>query len=79
MDHDRRGSVQGNPFAALKPKEPTDDELFVEVRRILSQADLMTITKKQVRDQLSVLFKVDLSTKKATINEMIEGILSGDL
>lgn len=68
-----------NPFDSLKIKGPSDDEIFIQVQRILSQADLMTITKKQVRDQLSSHFKIDLIHKKVTINEMIEGILSGNL
>jgi len=59
--------------------QPTDEELLFEVRRILSTANLMNITKKQVRDELSVWFKVDLSGRKGLINGYIEDILQGKL
>ncbi|KAJ3080887.1 hypothetical protein HK102_002745 [Quaeritorhiza haematococci] len=58
---------------------PTDDEILVQVRRILSTANLMTITKKQVRDELSAHFGVDLGARKAVINGFIEDILQGRL
>ncbi|KAI8799852.1 chitin synthase-domain-containing protein [Cladochytrium replicatum] len=54
---------------------PTDEELMREIRRILSTANLMTITKKQVRDELTKLFGVDLMPRKAAINSMIEQVL----
>ncbi|KAI9350347.1 chitin synthase-domain-containing protein [Obelidium mucronatum] len=59
--------------------EPTDEQLLVEIRRILASADLMTVTKKQVRDELTALFRVDMSSRKATINGFIEEILQGKL
>jgi chitin synthase len=58
---------------------PSDDDLLREIRRILSTANLMTITKKQVRDELSALFGVDLTPRKAIINHFIEEILQGRL
>ncbi|KAJ3056155.1 hypothetical protein HK097_007879 [Rhizophlyctis rosea] len=58
---------------------PSDDVILREVRRVLSTADLMTITKKQVRDDLSVYFGVDLTPKKGVINQFIEEILQGRL
>lgn len=56
---------------------PSDDRIFAEVKKMLTGADLMTITKKQVRDELSIIFETDLSVKKKEINDMIEDILSG--
>ncbi|KAJ3039984.1 hypothetical protein HDV00_011539 [Rhizophlyctis rosea] len=58
---------------------PNDDVILREVRRVLSTADLMTITKKQVRDDLSAYFGVDLTPKKGIINGFIEEILQGRL
>eukprot|EP00834_Sanchytrium_tribonematis_P005982 NODE_403_length_8041_cov_0.563712.p6 type:complete len:122 gc:universal NODE_403_length_8041_cov_0.563712:1723-2088(+) len=54
---------------------PTDNEIYMEIERIINSADLMTITKKQVRDELSRRFGVDLSHKKDMINKSIDQIL----
>jgi hypothetical protein len=58
--------------------EPTDMDLKREIRRILSNSDLMTITKKQVREQLSSLFSMDLTHRRTTINAIIDEILKSD-
>ncbi|KAJ3190616.1 hypothetical protein HK101_008533 [Irineochytrium annulatum] len=58
---------------------PTDDDILREVRRILATANLMTVTKKQVRDELGQVFGMDLTSRKATINQFIEEILQGRL
>ncbi|KAK9696190.1 hypothetical protein K7432_012606 [Basidiobolus ranarum] len=58
---------------------PNDDEILAEIRRILSVADLMTVTKKQVREQLSLTFGVDMSTHREFINNAIELVLQGQL
>jgi chitin synthase len=58
---------------------PTDDEILQEIRRILSNANLMSITKKQVRDELSEHFGIDMSSKKEYITNCIELILQGKL
>ncbi|KAJ3187299.1 hypothetical protein HDU85_006587 [Gaertneriomyces sp. JEL0708] len=69
----------GGGFAAGVSGLPSDDEILREVRRILATGDLMTITKKQVRDELGAVFGVDLTPKKAVINQFIEEILHGRL
>ncbi|KAI9330925.1 chitin synthase-domain-containing protein [Zopfochytrium polystomum] len=56
---------------------PSDEEILRELKRILATANLMTITKKQTRDELSAIFGVDLTPKKAVINQYIEEILQG--
>lgn len=57
---------------------PTDEEILAEIRNILTSADLMTLTKKQVRESLSVKFGgVDLKSKREYINQMIDMILKG--
>jgi chitin synthase len=58
---------------------PSDQELLQEIRHILSTTDLMKITKKSVRDQLSRLFGVDVSPRKEYIHYCIDGILKGEL
>ncbi|KAL1916705.1 uncharacterized protein VTP21DRAFT_5409 [Calcarisporiella thermophila] len=56
---------------------PTDEEIVAEVQSILSTADLMSITKKQVREQLSARFGTDLTARKEFINKCIEQVLRG--
>jgi len=58
---------------------PSDEEIVREIRQILSTADLMNITKKQVREQLTAFFNVDMSPKKSYINSVIESILEGKM
>ncbi|ORY08021.1 hypothetical protein K493DRAFT_310029 [Basidiobolus meristosporus CBS 931.73] len=67
----RRGSAAGGL--------PTDEEILEEVRAILSVADLMTITKKQVRDELTRYFAVDMTYRKDYVNSCIDMILQGKL
>ncbi|KAI8976912.1 chitin synthase [Pilobolus umbonatus] len=58
---------------------PSDNEILNEIRSILATANLMSITKKQVREQLSDTFGVDMIVKKEFINTSIEYILQGRL
>ena len=58
---------------------PTDEEILREIRHILSTTDLMKVTKKSVREQLSQYFGVDLSSEKEFIHRSIDAILRGDL
>ncbi|KAI8379313.1 chitin synthase-domain-containing protein [Radiomyces spectabilis] len=60
------------------PMLPEDEDLEREIYRIMTNANLMTLTKKQVRDQLSVLFGVDVTIKKGFINATIDRILAND-
>ncbi|KAI9096605.1 chitin synthase-domain-containing protein [Phlyctochytrium arcticum] len=61
------------------PGSPSDEDLLRETRRVLATANLMTVTKKQVRDELSAVFNVDLTSRKQVINGFIEDILQGRL
>ena len=54
----------------------TDEMLYNEIRQALVGADLMTLTKKQIRDNLSAKLGVDLKPRKETMNRMIDDILS---
>ncbi|KAJ3368121.1 hypothetical protein GGF31_006829 [Allomyces arbusculus] len=67
-----RASMGGPSAAGL----PTDEEIYYETRRILSTANLMTITKKQVRDELSALFNVDMTPRREFINQCINEFLA---
>ncbi|ORY01252.1 hypothetical protein K493DRAFT_209876 [Basidiobolus meristosporus CBS 931.73] len=58
---------------------PGDSEIVDEIRVILSNADLMAITKKQVRDELSAHFHVDMNLRKDYVNSCIDMILQGRL
>jgi chitin synthase len=83
IDHIKRSSNVGPPpFAAIDEAPvpfPSDEEILAEVRHILSTTDLMKVTKKSVRDQLTRLFGVDLTPKKEYIHKCIDGILKGEL
>ncbi|KAI9252828.1 chitin synthase [Phascolomyces articulosus] len=72
-------SINGNEEGELKMILPEDDEIERELRRILAGANLMTLTKKQVRNQLSQQFRVDLTIKKGFINSAIERILENEM
>ncbi|KAL2130321.1 hypothetical protein VTI74DRAFT_6593 [Chaetomium olivicolor] len=58
---------------------PSDDALLAEIREILRTADLMTVTKKGVKQELERRFGVPLDGKRAYINSATEAILSGQL
>ena len=73
-------SPQSIPMQPMKETSalPSDNEILAEIRNILTTADLMTLTKKQVRENLSVKFNgVDLKPKREYINQMIDKILKG--
>ncbi|PNP47238.1 hypothetical protein TGAMA5MH_01053 [Trichoderma gamsii] len=58
---------------------PTDDQILGEIRDILKTADLMTVTKKGVKQELERRFDVPLDAKRAYINSATEALLSGQL
>ncbi|KAH6681143.1 chitin synthase [Plectosphaerella plurivora] len=58
---------------------PSDDALLSEIREILRTADLMTVTKKGVKQELERRFGVPLDAKRAYINSATEALLSGQL
>ncbi|KAI9355051.1 chitin synthase-domain-containing protein [Zopfochytrium polystomum] len=65
--------------ARASGRAPSDDEILRELKRILASANLMSITKKQARDELSAIFGADMAPKKALINQFIDEILQGRL
>ncbi|KAF3767745.1 family 2 glycosyltransferase [Cryphonectria parasitica EP155] len=58
---------------------PSDDALLAEIREILRTADLMTVTKKGVKQELERRFGVPLDARRAYINSATEACLSGQL
>ncbi|OAQ24140.1 glycosyltransferase family 2 protein [Linnemannia elongata AG-77] len=78
--HMRTGSTASGSVAQFVPPtmgsdQPTDEELANEIQNVLATADLMSITKKQVRERLMAFFGVDLTSRKEYINEVIERVL----
>jgi chitin synthase len=55
---------------------PSDEEIRREVQRITATADLTTLTKKQVREQLSRHFGINMAYRKDFINNCIEEVLN---
>jgi chitin synthase len=47
---------------------PSDDALLAEIREVLRTADLMTVTKKGIKQELERRFGVPLDAKRAYIN-----------
>ncbi|KAK9773970.1 putative Class V chitin synthase [Seiridium cardinale] len=58
---------------------PSDDALLAEIREILQNADLMTVTKKGIKQELERRFGVPLDSRKAYIGSATEALLSGQL
>eukprot|EP00158_Paraphelidium_tribonemae_P009453 Partr_v1_DN28871_c0_g1_i1_m33284 putative Chitin Synthase len=59
--------------------QPTNEQISAQIKAILATANLMTVTKKQVRDELSMFFGTDMTSKKEFINKVIEDVLQGKL
>ncbi|KAI8381210.1 chitin synthase [Radiomyces spectabilis] len=70
---------QGGLQPMMSPGFPSDEEILLEIRNILATANLMSVTKKQVREQLTAFFGFDMTPKKEYINTSIEYILQGRL
>ncbi|KND01644.1 uncharacterized protein SPPG_03441 [Spizellomyces punctatus DAOM BR117] len=58
---------------------PSDQLIISEVRRIVERSDLMTISKKTIRELLGQLFRVDLSAKKQLISDVVDELLDNML
>ncbi|KAG1641830.1 hypothetical protein G6F44_005444 [Rhizopus delemar] len=52
-----------------------NEEIMMQVKRILETADLTKVTKKQVREELQAFFGVPMQSRKDYINACIENIL----
>jgi len=65
--------------ALAAPGGVSEDMLAQEIRRILAGANLMTVTKKQVRDELAMIFGMDMTPRKDFINAVIEQTIRGGM
>lgn len=71
----RRGSGAG----FLVPNQgglPSDEQIVADIRNVLARADLNTITKKGVRQELETMYGTELGDKKTFVNQAIEDQLS---
>lgn len=79
MAGNRQSQFGGSQFLAASPSQqelemtnlagmPSDDALLAEIREILKTADLMTVTKKGVKQELERRFGVPLDARRAYIN-----------
>ncbi|KAH8681030.1 chitin synthase-like protein [Xylariales sp. PMI_506] len=59
-----QGEMEMSNLASL----PSDDALLTEIREILRTADLMTVTKKGIKQELERRFNVPLDARRAYIN-----------
>lgn len=57
------------------PGQPSDAELERAVQEILRNADLNSITKREVRRTLEEHFGMDLTSRKGMINGVIDRVL----
>jgi len=62
-----------SPFEDLGA--PSDAELEATINGLVKEADLNTLTKREIRQRLEDHFATDLSSRKAAINAMIERAL----
>ncbi|KAF2861640.1 glycosyltransferase family 2 protein [Piedraia hortae CBS 480.64] len=65
--------------AAGMDQQPSDDALLAEIRDILRNADLMTVTKKTIKIELERRFGVPLDARRQYIGSATEAILGGQL
>lgn len=54
---------------------PTSAELLNEIRRMIAEGNLMTMTKKQIRESLSARFGVDLVGRREEVNGLVDEVL----
>ncbi|CAM1511147.1 Fc.00g086600.m01.CDS01 [Cosmosporella sp. VM-42] len=81
MPGNRNSQFGGSQF--FSPEDmvglPGEDALLAEIKDILKTADLMTVTKKGIKQELEKRFGVPLDAKRAYINSATEACLSGQL
>jgi len=67
----RRGSGAGFPVPN-RGGLPSDEQIIADIQAVLARADLNTITKKGVRQELENMYGTELGEKKAFVNQAIE-------
>lgn len=81
MGDNRMSTFGGSQFFSAEDMVglPSDDAILAEIREILKTADLMTVTKKGIKQELERRFDVPLDAKRQYINSATEALLSGQL
>ncbi|KAG8983250.1 hypothetical protein FRB90_006182 [Tulasnella sp. 427] len=69
--------ASGGPLMGGEGGGPTDFELELATQKILGNADLNSITKREVRRQLEQQYGIDLTSRKGIINAAIDRHLNG--
>jgi chitin synthase len=59
--------------------QPTDDQLLAGIREIIASADLMSVTKKSIKQDLERKFNVGLDSRREYINSAVEAVINGHL
>ena len=57
----------------------SEDAILAEIREIVRTSDLMSVTKKSIKQELERRFQCNLDSRKAYISSAIEAVLSGQL
>ncbi|PKY01607.1 chitin synthase E [Aspergillus campestris IBT 28561] len=58
---------------------PSEDAILAEIREILRTVDLMSVTKKSIKQELERRFGMNLDARRQYINSATEAVLSGAL
>nr|ANG56511.1 chitin synthase 5.1 [Ustilago esculenta] len=75
-------SVQPIQTSQTPPRDPglkalpSDSQIKLDIRTLIAESDLTTITKKQLRAKLEQKYGVSIDAKKAFVNGEIENVLS---
>ncbi|ORX87272.1 hypothetical protein BCR32DRAFT_324515 [Anaeromyces robustus] len=72
----RNSMSNRNSINSESSRGVTDKDIMTEVERYIRTADLMTVTKKKVRQEVSRRLGVDLSNRKDFVNQCIENALN---
>jgi chitin synthase len=68
--------IPGSPGELdLPPGAPTDSDLERSVQDVLRNADLNSITKREIRRRLEAHYGMDMTSRKATINAAVDRVL----
>ena len=70
-----RRTMQSEMIGSDPSTAATDAEILVQVRRLLTGVDLMTVTKKKIRSQLEGILAMDLSSRRDFISRAIDAEL----
>lgn len=71
-----RSGLFGPQAASIRDHHhPTNEELTSQIRYIILNNDLMTLTKKRIREELSRTYGIDFSDRRQSINRIVDELL----